>query len=112
MGLFVPGTLPGVVGQERKTQRAPATQRLAEGRAADGDLPYPLGWPELAWPLLRGGAVWRDGGVRFPTDPGFWCGCGSQINTSVEGAFLRPAGGEKGPALRQDPGTRFRPPTY
>lgn len=32
----------------------PATQRLAEGRAADGDLPGPLGWPELAWPLLRG----------------------------------------------------------
>lgn len=44
-----------------------ATQRLAEGKASDGDLPCPLAWPELAWSLLRGGgAEGVSGSPRIP----------------------------------------------
>lgn len=67
---------------------------MAEGRAGDGDLPA----RRDVGTDVAGLAAAEDGIRFYPLIPGFWCGRGGQINTSVEGAFLRPR------VEREDPG--------
>lgn len=65
------GLCPGSWDSNAKPSAHPsssATQRLAEGKASDGDLPCPLGWPELAWSLLRVG-VGQEGVSGSPRIP-------------------------------------------
>ena len=88
-GLSVLGTLPRVVVPGLTAQPSPL---LAPTQGPRGWLRAGLGTATCPPVGTAGtGLAAAEDGVRFyPLIPGFWCGRGGQINTSVEGAFLRP----------------------
>ena len=107
-GLSVLGTLPRVVVPGLTAQ---LLSRLSP-------TPRPRGWLRAGSGTATCPPVGTDGtglaaaedGVRFyPLIPGFWCGRGGQINTSVEGAFLRPRVQREG--LGPEPGREYALPS-